>query len=310
VLFGLALLWIRTLQRQIAVRTQELSQQVENGLVLQRRLKESLEIVGSEKTATEAALEAQKRSEQQYIDLSQELEKRVQERTAQLSASNEELEAFSYSISHDLRAPLRAIDGYTNLFLERYGDQLDGEAKRICGNIGANVHLMQHLIDDLLAYSRANRAELRTQTVDMDALVQEVWNQLTSTIDGGKITLALEPLPVARGDPVLLRQIWTNLLGNAIKYTSKKDAPRIAIGARAEPGATVYTVQDNGAGFDMRYADKLFGVFQRLHTQREFEGTGVGLAIVKRLVHRHGGSVWAEGEPGVGATFSFSIPNQ
>ncbi len=235
------------------------------------------------------------------------LEARVRERTAQLEAANAELEAFSYSVSHDLRAPLRAISGYTRILLEDHAPQLGAEGERICAVICENTCRMAELIDDLLAFSRLGRAALAPTPIDMEALAKTVFNELTTSRERERIDLVFKPLPRAVGDPTMVRQIWNNLLENAIKFSSKKERAKIEITAEEIDEETVFTVSDNGAGFDMAYMGKLFGVFQRLHSSRDFEGTGVGLAIVQRIVQRHGGRIWAEGAPGEGATFSFTL---
>ncbi|HWM41256.1 MAG TPA: ATP-binding protein [Burkholderiales bacterium] len=236
-----------------------------------------------------------------------ELESRVRERTAELQASNQELEAFSYSVSHDLRAPLRAVDGYTRMLEEDYGPQLEGEARRLLSVVRAASRRMGQLIDDLLDFSRLGRRALARQRVDMNALAAEAAGELA---DGSKALLESAPLPLAQADRAMMKQVWANLIGNALKYSGKRDAPRIEIGGREDAGENVYWVRDNGVGFDMRYVEKLFGVFQRLHSLEEFPGTGVGLAIVQRVVTRHGGRVWAEGRPGEGACFYFSLPRE
>jgi len=239
--------------------------------------------------------------------LNAELERRVAERTAQLEAVNKELEAFSYSVSHDLRAPLRAVDGYTRMLREDYGTRLDDEGRRICSVISDSARDMGRLIDDLLAFSRAGRAAMQRSAIDMAALARSAYFELTRPEDRERIAFAIAPLPAAVGDPSLIRQVWRNLLSNAVKFSSEKDRAVITVSSEQQDDEIVYTVRDNGAGFDMRYAGKLFGVFQRLHSTREFEGTGVGLAIVQRIVVRHGGRVWAQGEPGKGAVFSFTL---
>jgi signal transduction histidine kinase len=236
-----------------------------------------------------------------------ELEARVRERTAELEAANKELDAFSYSVSHDLRAPLRGIDGYTRILEEDYGAALDAEARRVIGVVRAEAHHMGRLIEDLLAFSRFGRQAVSRQALDMGALARSVADELRGASGA---TIALDALPPAQADPLLMRQVWINLVGNALKYSGKRATPEIRIGGKEEPGSSVYWVRDNGAGFDMRYADKLFGVFQRLHRGDEFPGTGVGLAIVQRIVARHGGRVWAEGTPDGGACFWFSLPRE
>ena len=224
-----------------------------------------------------------------------------------LQALNQELESFTYSVSHDLRAPLRAIDGYARMLDEDYANRLDVEAQRLIGVVRANARRMGQLIDDLLAFSRLGRQQPTRVRLDMSALAREAADELRG---GRPATIAVAPLPSAQADHALLRQVWTNLIGNALKYSAKQAEARVDIGAREEAGENVYWVRDNGAGFDMRYAEKLFGVFQRLHRADEFEGTGVGLAIVQRIVARHGGRVWAEGAPGAGACFYFSLPKE
>ena len=234
-----------------------------------------------------------------------ELENRVRERTAQLEGVNKELESFSYSVSHDLRAPLRAIDGYALMLEEDYAARLDDEGRRLLGVVRGEAHRMGRLIDDLLEFSRMGRQAPMKQHIDMTALARECAGEA-----GGALAPAVqvEALPPSGADRAMLKQVWINLIGNASKYCGKQDAPRIIVGGRADAAENVYWVRDNGAGFDMRYADKLFGVFQRLHRQDEFPGTGVGLAIVQRVVTRHGGRVWAEGKVGEGACFYFSLP--
>jgi signal transduction histidine kinase len=236
-----------------------------------------------------------------------ELEARVQSRTAELEASNKELESFSYSVSHDLRAPLRAVDGYARMLEEDHGARLDGEGRRLLAVVREASMRMGQLIDDLLAFSRLGRQEPSRRPLDMTALAREVLAELNS---GARAHVELSALPAASADPALLKQVWSNLVSNALKYSGKRQDPRIEVGGRDAPGESVYWVRDNGVGFDMRYADKLFGVFQRLHRADEFPGTGVGLAIVQRVVARHGGRVWAESKPGEGACFYFSLPRQ
>ena len=239
-----------------------------------------------------------------------ELELRVEERTSEKQAANKELEAFSYSVSHDLRAPLRAVDGYARMLEEDYGGKLDAEGSRLLGAVRANSQKMGQLIDDLLAFSRLGRTPLRTQPVQMKPLVQQIVNELRPDMNGRKIEFAVGALGRVDVDPALLKHALSNLLSNAIKFTRDRDPAVVEVGRSSEgdaDDAAVYYVKDNGAGFDMKYYEKLFGVFQRLHSSAEFPGTGVGLAIVQRVINRHGGSIWADAKPGEGATFYFTL---
>lgn len=230
-------------------------------------------------------------------------------RTEQLEAMNRDLESFAYSVSHDLRVPLRAIDGYSQLLLKKYPDKLDDEGKRYLNVLRDNAKRMGKLIDDILTFSRMGRLEISAEEIDMTKLAATVLEELLSTAEHLP-RMDLMPLPPCRGDQAMLRQIWENLLSNALKFTRPKSTALIEIGAQIDNGEHIYFVKDNGVGFDMQYAHKLFGVFQRLHGVDEFEGTGIGLAIVKRIVTRHGGRVWAEGKVGEGAKFYFALPQQ
>jgi len=247
-------------------------------------------------------------AESQIRQLNEELENRVIQRTEQLLAANRELEAFSYSVSHDLRAPLRAIHSFTSILHEDYGKILDEEGNRICSIIEKSSVHMGQLIDDLLAFSRIGRTGLDHITIDMELLAKSIYSELTTPEEQKRITFTVEKLHAASGDVVMIRQVITNLLSNALKYTSKNEKARIVLGSESKDGEVIYFMKDNGVGFDMQYSNKLFGVFQRLHSAKEFEGNGVGLAIVQRIILRHEGRVWAEGEKGNGATFYFALP--
>ncbi len=244
-----------------------------------------------------------KQAEEKIRQLNSELEQRVIERTAQLEAANKELEAFSYSVSHDLRAPLRAVDGFSQAVLEDYGPQLPEGCRGDLETIRKGAQTMGQLIDDLLTFSRLSRLPLSKRAVDTGELVRGVLGELNYKQKGRHVDVRISELAPCRADPALLKQVWVNLLSNALKYTGKEEAAVIEIGCAREQGQNVYFVRDNGTGFDMQYAHKLFGVFQRLHRAEDYEGTGVGLAIVQRVVHRHGGRIWAEAAVNRGATF-------
>jgi PAS domain S-box-containing protein len=227
----------------------------------------------------------------------------------QLELTNLELESFSYSVSHDLRAPLRALSGFSKIMEEQYLSSLDEEASRLLGNIRRNAKKMGVLIDDLLEFSRLGRKEIQKSEIDMTRMVETVLIE-TARSKASHVSIIVDPLPSADADHGLLHQVWVNLVSNAIKYSAKKDRPEIHIGAEESSGGITYFIRDNGSGFDMTYADKLFGVFQRLHNPNEFEGTGVGLAIVQRIITRHGGTVRAHAKLNEGATFYFTLPKQ
>ena len=239
--------------------------------------------------------------------LTAELEERIRERTRELEAANSELEAFSYSVSHDLRAPLRAMDGFSQAVLEDYANKLDEDGKDSLQRIRAAAQRMGGLIDDILKLSRITRAELRKEPTDLSALAESCVAALREAEPERLVEVSVAPGLAAEADPRLVRVAVENLLGNAWKFTRKTAKPRIEFGALDRGGQRVYFVRDNGAGFDPAHADKLFGAFQRLHATEDFEGTGIGLATVRRIVHRHGGRVLAEGTPGAGATFHFTL---
>ena len=262
---------------------------------------QTIGILGISRDITE-----RKRNEQAIRQLNTDLEKQAE----QLQAAIKELEAFSYSVSHDLRAPLRAIDGYTRILVEDYESVLDSEGKRVCSVISREARRMGQLIDDLLAFSRLGRKEIYSSRIDMEALAGSAFDELTKEENRERINFVLGSLPLAQGDSSLIRQVWVNLLSNAIKFTANKERAVIEVGSQQSDGENIYYVRDNGAGFDMEYSNKLFGVFQRLHSENEFSGTGVGLAIVQRIIRRHGGRVWAEGEVEKGATFYFALPRK
>jgi signal transduction histidine kinase len=265
--------------------------------------------------AEEALRRSNEELEQRVLDrtaeiqrLNMELEKRVLARTAELEAVNRELESFSYSVSHDLRAPLRHIHGYVEMLKDAMGDQLEEKPQRYLQTIAAASGEMGQLIDDLLAFSHVGRVELREIPVKLRDLVDATIRSLEMIVAGRNIVWKIGELPTVLGDPATLKQVFANLIGNAVKYTRNRDPAEIEIGCLGErDGQVVLFVRDNGAGFDMRYAQKLFGVFQRLHRSEEFEGTGIGLATVRRIIERHGGKTWAEGSVNKGATFYFSL---
>jgi len=244
---------------------------------------------------------------EEITSFNQRLEQRVVERTMELQAANKELEAFSYSVSHDLRAPLRSIHGYMKIFSEEYMQQLDSEGRRLVNIILSNGARMGQLIDDLLSFSQLGRKDLRKSRVQMKNLVNEVWTEQLESEKDRNIRFILHDIPPAIADAVTMRQVWANLISNACKYTMNRDEAVIEVGSYMQDKTVVYFVKDNGAGFEMKYYNKLFGVFQRLHSEEEFSGTGVGLAIVERVIAKHGGAVWAESKVNEGTTFFFTL---
>ena len=238
-----------------------------------------------------------------------ELQKREQQRSEELSAAYQALESFSYSISHDLRAPLRTINSFAQILEEDFAEGLVEEMRRVIGIIRANSQQMDQLIVGLLEFSRVGRAPLALNLIDMTELANSAASEVMSGYKGLPVSLNISDLPAVMGDGTIVRQVWCNLIDNAVKYSAKRPEPLISVSGRIEGEEAIYQVQDNGAGFDMRYADKIFGVFQRLHGIEEFSGTGVGLAIVHRIIIRHGGRIWAQSAPDAGACFQFALPN-
>ena len=248
------------------------------------------------------------RTQRELMDLNEELDRRVKERTAQLDAANKELEAFSYSVAHDLRGPLQQLSGFVELLQQREAEFLHEEGTRYLDHINRSVWGMSRLIDDLLDFSRAERVDLQKSVVSLEELVDEVRHNLRHLTDGREIVWKVGLLPPVYADRAILRVAIVNLLSNALKFSRGRTPAEIAIGAEVQDGAVAIFVRDNGVGFDMQQADKLFGVFQRLHPRHDFEGNGIGLANVQRIIQRHGGRVWAESCVGSGATFWFSLP--
>lgn len=279
-----------------------------------RRIENELKLAHDEldQRVKERTKELQKMNEalQSEITERKEAEKLIELRTKLLEMTNKELESFSYSVSHDLRAPLRAIDGYTRMILRDQRESLNDDAKRKFDLIRSNTQIMGKLIDDLLSFSRLGRLELNMSRLDMESLVNDVWMELQIINPDRKIDLKIKNIPPGWGDRTLMKQVYSNLLSNAVKYTKLIDKAYVETGGYAGDGETIYYVKDNGVGFDMAYYDKLYGVFQRLHSADDYEGTGVGLAIVQRIIHRHGGRVWADGKIDKGATFYFTLPQK
>ena len=312
--------WEKTLPQSGAVDevgdlTRAFSQMSENLLTAQGDLEKQAKALQNTNTRLHLEITEHLQAQEEIHRLNMALEQRVLQRTAQLKVANQELEAFAYSVSHDLRAPLRSIDGFSQALLDDYGEQLDEEGQEFLKRVRGASQRMAQLIDDLLYLSRITRGEMIRKPVDLSDLVKLVVQELQLDNPQRQVEMLVQPNITAEGDPRLLRVVLENLLANAWKFTGKQEQGRIEFGMKknqsfaddGSPAEDVYYVQDNGAGFDPAYADKLFGVFQRLHRVDEFPGTGIGLATVQRIIHRHGGQVWAEGQVGEGATFFFTL---
>ena len=254
-------------------------------------------------------ISAQIRAEDEIRRLNVKLEKRVAERTQQLETAIEDLESFSYSVSHDLRAPVRAVDNFSSILQKEYGDKLDPEGQRLIGIVRKNAARMGTLINGLLAFARAGHRDLVLAQIDLEALARDVLDELAPSFAGRQVNVQMAALPSIYADSTVIRQVLLNLLANAIKFTRTREVAQLEIRAQVNGHEVTCSVKDNGVGFEPEYGHKLFGIFQRLHDADEFEGTGVGLGIVKRIIDKHGGRVWAEGSPEVGATFYFSLPH-
>jgi len=301
-----AILLVKLVPQALALPSPDALQKAYDQLE-QRVAERTLQLKITNANLVQEAQERQ-RAEQEIRQLNDTLEQRVAERSAQLEVANRELEAFSYSISHDLRAPLRAVNGFAGIVLDEYGAYLPEQGRGYLERVRTGSHQMGELIDDLLEFSRLSREPVSRRTVDTNRLVQEALDELKPEREGRQIEIRVGELPECDADPALAKQVWVNLLSNAIKYTRDRSPAIVEVGCeRTTASANAYFIRDNGVGFDMKYSDKLFGVFQRLHRAEDFEGTGVGLAIVQRIVHRHGGRVWVEGQVNSGATFHFTL---
>jgi len=310
--FLLAYILVRLLGKSISTPILALSETAkiisERNDYTVRATKMSNDELGTLTEAFNQMLDQIKKKDDNLNEFNQNLELKVHERTEQLETVNKELEGFSYSVSHDLRAPLRAIVGFTSILEEEYANRLDVEGKRITSIIKKNTMKMGRLIDDLLEFSQLGRHDGTKTSFNMQKMVKDVKDVLATQYNTGKINWSIGDLPNVNANASMIRQVWVNLIANAIKYSGKMEAPQIEIGAMTKVSEYVFFVTDNGVGFDQQYSDKLFKVFQRLHSAEEFEGTGVGLALVNKIITREGGSVWAESEPGKGASFYFSLP--
>lgn len=266
-----------------------------------------LEAANKSRRDLQSAVEDEKQAQQEIKELNVELEQRVIQRTAQLESINKELEAFSYSVSHDLKAPLRAIIGFSQILKEDYATQLEQEAKEYIGLIIDNAENMGKLINDLLNFSRMGRKALQKKQVDIKAIAERVKNELQAGMQDRKLTIKIQPMPLINADETLIYQVMLNLVSNAVKFTAIDTNSLVEIGCFQQNNENVFYVKDNGIGFDMKYAEEIFAVFQRLHSAEEFQGTGIGLAIVQRIIQKHGGKIWAESKKNKGSTFFFKI---
>lgn len=299
---------LRRVNPQAAPKHYEIRFQCRNGEVRDMYITVDL-IPGTQKSVLSFMdITELKRAEREIRELNEKLEKRVMERTAQLEAANKELEAFSYSVSHDLRTPLISIQAFSRLLIQKYAAQLDVKGQSFLNAIQKSTRQMDQLINDLLSLSRLKRQGFTVSKIDIESLVKDIFYELKAINKGRKLKLILNNPPKCMGDPSMIRQVFMNLLSNAIKFTRKRASALIEVGGSITENGYIYYVKDNGVGFDMADAEKLFGVFQRLHSADEYEGTGVGLAIVQRIITRHGGRVWAEGKLDTGATFYFTLP--
>ncbi|MBI3853287.1 MAG: hypothetical protein HY298_23805 [Verrucomicrobia bacterium] len=297
-----------SLQKEIAVRQAGEETIRRFNADLERRVAQRTAELAAANARLQSEIEERQRAEGAVHQLNAELEQRVAQRTAELLVANQELEAFAYSVSHDLRAPLRSVDGFSQALLEDCGAGLGEVGRQHVQRVQTASRRMGQLIDDLLNLSRVTRAELRREQVDLAVLAQAVAGELAQGAPGRRVELVSAARLPVHGDPRLLRVVLENLLGNAWKFTRNKTDARVELGTKEQEGQKVYFVRDNGAGFEMAYVNKLFGAFQRLHPMAEYEGTGIGLATVQRIIHRHGGRVWAEGSVDQGASFYFTLP--